>query len=117
MDGGNGRWAESRGEPPREAGHKAGQRRGASHRPGLLPPPGIDAPTPYALQRAVNWARPAGEVDALMGLLREFLVSERGEILETDIRLVAIGDLSRLPEAVREVLDPSAARPEAQRQR
>ncbi len=41
-----------------------------------------------------------------MGLLTEFLVSERGEILENDIRLVAIGDLSRLPEDVREVLDP-----------
>jgi undecaprenyl diphosphate synthase len=41
-----------------------------------------------------------------MGLLREFLMSERGEILENDIRLVAIGDIGRLPEAVREVLDP-----------
>jgi undecaprenyl diphosphate synthase len=42
----------------------------------------------------------------LMGLLREFLVSERSEILENDIRLVAIGDLSRLPPFVRDVLDP-----------
>src|SRR5581483_11649340 len=49
---------------------------------------------------------PAGEVEALMGLLREFLVSERGEILDNDIRLVAIGDLGRLPPFVREVLDP-----------
>jgi undecaprenyl diphosphate synthase len=102
MDG-NGRWAELRGEP-REAGHKAGSaavRRvvRASRRLG------IDALTLYAFSEQ-NWARPSNEVDALMGLLREFLVSERGEILENDIRLVAIGDLSRLPEAVSEVLDP-----------
>jgi len=102
MDG-NGRWAELRGEP-REAGHKAGSaavRRvvRASRRLGL------DALTLYAFSEQ-NWARPAGEVDALMGLLREFLVSERSEILENDIRLVAIGDLSRLPAFVRDVLDP-----------
>jgi undecaprenyl diphosphate synthase len=102
MDG-NGRWAECRGEP-REAGHKAGSdavRRIVRVCRRL----GIDALTLYAFSEQ-NWARPAGEVDALMGLLREFLVTERGEILENDIRLVAIGDLGRLPEGVREVLDP-----------
>jgi undecaprenyl diphosphate synthase len=102
MDG-NGRWAELRGEP-REAGHKAGSaavRRvvQASRRLGL------EALTLYAFSEQ-NWSRPAGEVDALMGLLREFLVSERDEILHHNIRLVAIGDLSRLPGGVREVLDP-----------
>src|SRR6202789_3959147 len=92
MDG-NGRWAECRGEP-REAGHKAGSdavRRIVRVCRRL----GIEALTLYAFSEQ-NWARPAGEVDALMGLLREFLVSERDEILENDIRLVAIGDLSRL---------------------
>src|SRR5271169_2088150 len=102
MDG-NGRWAESRGEP-REAGHKAGS--AAVRRiVRVCRRLGIDALTLYAFSEQ-NWARPAGEVDALMGLLREFLVSERDEILENDIRLVAIGDLSRLPPFVREVLDP-----------
>ena len=102
MDG-NGRWAESRGEP-REAGHKAGSaavRRVVRVCRRL----GLDALTLYAFSEQ-NWARPPGEVDALMGLLREFLVSERDEILHNDIRLVAIGDLRRLPPAVREVLDP-----------
>jgi undecaprenyl diphosphate synthase len=102
MDG-NGRWAECRGEP-REAGHKAGSaavRRIVRVARRL----GIEALTLYAFSEQ-NWARPAGEVDALMGLLREFLVTERDEILDNDIRLVAIGDLSRLPESVREVLDP-----------
>ncbi len=102
MDG-NGRWAELRGEP-REAGHKAGSRAvrkivRASRRLGL------DALTLYAFSEQ-NWARPQGEVEALMGLLHEFLVSERDELLDNDIRLVAVGDVSRLPPFVREVLDP-----------
>jgi undecaprenyl diphosphate synthase len=102
MDG-NGRWAEMRGEP-REVGHKEGSaavRRVVRACRRL----GLDALTLYAFSEQ-NWTRPAGEVDALMGLLREFLVSERGEILHHNIRLVAIGDLGRLPPAVREVLDP-----------
>src|SRR5690242_2925649 len=102
MDG-NGRWAEQRGEP-REAGHKAGSaavRRVVRACRRL----GVDALTLYAFSEQ-NWARPSGEVGALMGLLHEFLVSERGEILDNDIRLVGIGDLRRLPPFVREVLDP-----------
>jgi undecaprenyl diphosphate synthase len=102
MDG-NGRWAQLRGEQ-REAGHKAGS--AAVRRiVRVCRRLGLDALTLYAFSEQ-NWSRPSGEVEALMGLLTEFLVSERGEILENDIRLVAIGDLTRLPEAVREVLDP-----------
>jgi undecaprenyl diphosphate synthase len=102
MDG-NGRWAESRGEP-REAGHKAGS--AAVRRiVRVCRRLGLEALTLYAFSEQ-NWARPPGEVEALMGLLREFLVSERDEILHNDIRLVAIGDLGRLPAAVRAVLDP-----------
>jgi len=104
MDG-NGRWATLRGER-REAGHKAGSaavRRvvRASRRLG------VQALTLYAFSEQ-NWARPGGEVDALMGLLEEFLTSERDEILDNGIRLVAIGDLGRLPELVRAALDPLA---------
>ena len=105
MDG-NGRWAEARGEP-REAGHKAGSaavRRVVRAARRL----GLEALTLYTFSEQ-NWARPLGEVEALMGLLREFLVTERSEILENDIRLVAIGDLERLPPTVREVLDPLRA--------
>ncbi len=104
MDG-NGRWATLRGER-REAGHKAGSaavRRVVRAARRL----GIRALTLYAFSEQ-NWARPGGEVDALMGLLEEFLRSERGEILENGVRLVAIGDLSRLPEFVRAALDPLA---------
>jgi undecaprenyl diphosphate synthase len=104
MDG-NGRWAERRGEA-RAAGHKAGSaavRRVVRAARRL----GISALTLYAFSEQ-NWSRPGGEVDALMGLLEEFLRSERGEILDHGIRLVAIGDLSRLPEHVRNALDPLA---------
>jgi undecaprenyl diphosphate synthase len=104
MDG-NGRWAVLRGER-REAGHKAGSdavRRVVRVSRRL----GVSALTLYAFSEQ-NWARPEGEVDALMGLLEEFLRSERGEILDNGIRLVAIGDLSRLPPFVRDALDPLA---------
>ncbi len=102
MDG-NGRWAELRGEP-REIGHKSGS--AAVRRVVRLARRlGLTALTLYAFSEQ-NWARPPGEVDALMGLLEDFLVSERDEILDNQIRLVAIGDLDRLPGFVRDVLDP-----------
>jgi undecaprenyl diphosphate synthase len=102
MDG-NGRWAQLRGQP-RNAGHREGAdavRRTvrASRRLGLR------ALTLYAFSEQ-NWARPEDEVDALMLLLRDFLLSEKGEILDNGIRLNAIGNLGRLPALVRAVLDP-----------
>jgi undecaprenyl diphosphate synthase len=102
MDG-NGRWAQQRGQP-RAAGHRQGaeavrQTVRAARRLGLR------ALTLYAFSEQ-NWARPEDEVDALMVLLRDFLLSERGEILDNGIRLNAIGNLGRLPALVRAVLDP-----------
>jgi undecaprenyl diphosphate synthase len=102
MDG-NGRWAQLRGQP-RVAGHREGSRTvrrivRAARRLGLR------ALTLYAFSEQ-NWARPDEEVDALMQLLRDFLVSERDEILGNGIRLNAVGNLGRLPAIVRAVLDP-----------
>jgi undecaprenyl diphosphate synthase len=104
MDG-NGRWAEQRGLP-RTEGHRRGSdavRRvvRAARRVG------VEALTLFAFSEQ-NWARPRLEVQLLMSLLREFLVSERGEILDNGIRLRAIGDLTRLPPEVSGVLDPLA---------
>lgn len=104
MDG-NGRWAELRGKP-RMAGHKAGShtvRRivRAARRLGLR------ELTLYAFSEQ-NWGRPREEVEALMVLLQDFLVSEREEILQNTIRLRAIGDTSRLPEHVRVALETLA---------
>lgn len=102
MDG-NGRWAQLRGDP-RKRGHREGSaavRRvvRAARRLGLR------ALTLYAFSEQ-NWARPEDEVDALMELLREFLLTERGEILGNGIRLNAVGNIGRLPHVVRAVLDP-----------
>jgi len=102
MDG-NGRWAQLRGHA-RVRGHREGSQAvrrtvRAARRLGLR------ALTLYAFSEQ-NWARPEEEVDALMELLREFLLSERDEILDNGIRLQAIGNLGRLPAIVRAVLDP-----------
>ena len=102
MDG-NGRWAQLRGDE-RVAGHREGSKavRRIVRAARRL---GIKALTLYAFSEQ-NWARPDLEVDALMQLLREFLLSEREEILENGIRLNAVGNLGRLPSIVRAVLDP-----------
>jgi undecaprenyl diphosphate synthase len=102
MDG-NGRWAQQRGLPRRE-GHREGSdavRRVVRAARRL----GIRALTLYAFSEQ-NWARPEDEVDALMLLLREFLLSERDELLDNGIKLHAVGNLGRLPSLVRAVLDP-----------
>ncbi len=102
MDG-NGRWAQLRGHS-RAAGHREGAsavRRTVRSARRL----GLRALTLYAFSEQ-NWARPEDEVDALMQLLREFLLTERDEILDNGIRLNAVGNLGRLPALVRAVLDP-----------
>lgn len=100
MDG-NGRWAQLHGRP-RTEGHRAGSdavRRivRASRRLG------VSALTLYAFSEQ-NWGRPATEVQALMDLLREFLLSERQELLDNGIRLRGVGRTERLPPFVGEVL-------------
>src|SRR5258708_25522038 len=105
MDG-NGRWAQMRGQP-RAAGHREGS--AAVRRiVRLARRLGLRALTLYAFSEQ-NWARPEEEVDTLMLLLRDFLLSEKGEILDNGIRLNAVGNLGRLPALVRAVLDPLRA--------
>ena len=101
MDG-NGRWARGQGLK-RVLGHRRGSRtvRDVTTECARL---GVDRLTLYAFS-SENWKRPKREIDFLMNLLREFLVEERGEIMENDIRFTAIGHLHRLPESVRTVLD------------
>ena len=101
MDG-NGRWAEARGRP-RLAGHREGAEsvRAVTRSARRL---GVKALTLYAFS-AQNWARPEAEVEGLMGLLRDYLLGEREELMENDIRLAAAGDLDRLPPHVRGPLE------------
>jgi len=101
MDG-NGRWAQQQGQP-RTIGHREGSRavRRVVRAARRL---GIHAVTLYAFSEQ-NWQRPEEEVSALMQLLRDFLVSERDEILLHGIRVRGIGRLGRLPAHVKDVLD------------
>jgi undecaprenyl diphosphate synthase len=101
MDG-NGRWAELRGQPRLE-GHREGSVsvREVTRTARRV---GVPALTLYAFS-SQNWARPSEEVAGLMQLLREYLESERSEILDNGIRLNAIGEVEKLPRYVREPLE------------
>ncbi|MHC4850335.1 MAG: polyprenyl diphosphate synthase, partial [Planctomycetota bacterium] len=101
MDG-NGRWAETRGLP-RTRGHAEGVEsvRAITRECARI---GIGQLTLYAFSEE-NWRRPRREVRLLMRLLRRFLVGERGEIMDNDIRLTAVGRMDRLPDDVRRELE------------
>lgn len=60
---------------------------------------GIRYLTLYAFSTE-NWQRPKTEIKVLMGLLKRFLVNEKQEMLENNIRLNVIGEKERLPEDV-----------------
>ncbi len=94
MDG-NGRWARRRGMP-RIMGHRSGvkaARRIIEEARRL----GIGFLTLYAFSTE-NWSRPRQEVEALMGLLSDYLDSEVESLKRQGIRLRAIGQVERLPE-------------------
>jgi undecaprenyl diphosphate synthase len=67
---------------------------------------GIRVLTLYAFSTE-NWQRPKSEIAALMTLLKRFLISERKEMLDNNIRLNAIGQVERLPIDVRQELHRS----------
>jgi undecaprenyl diphosphate synthase len=106
MDG-NGRWAEHR-RLPRIVGHQRGVNavRAVVEECRAL---GVPFLTLYAFS-SENWGRPAGEVGALMALLGDFLRSELDTMLHNGIRLKVIGEMNRLPEAVRDILRQTVAR-------
>ncbi len=101
MDG-NGRWAEQRGQH-RNKGHEAGAEsvRDITRACGEL---GVEVLTLYSFSTE-NWGRPEDEVQALMALLARYLTDEIGELMDMGVRLRAIGELHRLPDSVRLLLD------------
>jgi undecaprenyl diphosphate synthase len=106
MDG-NGRWAEQR-QLPRIAGHH----RGVETVQAVVKECraiGISYITLYAFS-SENWGRPEEEVNALMGLLAEYLRSELKTMMARGIRLKVIGETNRLPVEARKVLDETVAR-------
>src|SRR5712664_535073 len=103
---GNGRWATSRGLP-RSTGHRAGAeaaRRVIEAAPRL----GIHTLTLFALSSA-NWKRPAGEVNAILRLLHEYLLAETTHCIEEGVRLSIIGRRDRLPATLRQAIADSEA--------
>jgi undecaprenyl diphosphate synthase len=100
MDG-NGRWAVRKGAA-----------RIFGHQNGVTPVDevvkasaelGIDYLTLYAFSTE-NWNRPIEEIDALMGLLVSTIKSETKKLLDNNIRLLTIGDLTKLPQNTRKEL-------------
>ncbi len=101
MDG-NGRWAQRRGQP-RIEGHRRGVQsvRGTIEECCRL---GIGQLTLYCLS-VENWKRPREELDFLMALLHQYLLAERAEIMEQNIRFTTIGRRTELPDNVLTEMD------------
>jgi undecaprenyl diphosphate synthase len=101
---GNGRWATSRGLP-RSAGHRAGAeaaRRIIEAAPRL----GIHTLTLFALSSA-TWKRPEAEVNGILRLLHEYLLTETSHCMEEGVRLSVIGRRDRLPATLRQAVADS----------
>lgn len=101
MDG-SGRWAERR-MLPRVAGH----------------PRGVDAAratVQYCIDNNIsvltlfafsseNWQRPAAEVKLLMTLLQKLLIEEAHQLNDNNVKLLVIGDMSRLSLALQAAIE------------
>ncbi|HMP02523.1 MAG TPA: polyprenyl diphosphate synthase [Gemmatales bacterium] len=105
MDG-NGRWARQQGLP-RIEGHRRGV---ASVRATIEECCRLDLQqlTLYCLS-VENWKRPKQELEFLMLLLEQYLVEERAEIMEQNIRFASIGRREGLPAEVLKELDQNVA--------
>ncbi len=103
MDG-NGRWARQQGLP-RIEGHRRGvlSVRATVEECCRL---GVGHLTLYCFS-SENWKRPQVELDFLMALLEQYLIEERAEILEQNIRFCAIGRREGLPDGVLREIDES----------
>jgi undecaprenyl diphosphate synthase len=101
MDG-NGRWAKARGLP-RIAGHRRGAE--AARRAVVA---AAELGVPYLTLfgfSSENWKRPPAEIQDLMGLLRHYLRGEVAELHRNGARLKVIGELSRLPTDIIDLID------------
>lgn len=106
MDG-NGRWAVSK-KKPRLFGHKAGAD-SVREIVETCREIGIEVLTLYAFS-SENWNRPAQEVSGLMSILKRYLNAELPRMQNNDIRLMSIGDRSRLPDSVRKTLETTISK-------
>jgi len=100
MDG-NGRWASLR-RRPRVFGHRNGVEsvRQVVKAAGEW---GVETLTLYAFSEE-NWKRPSDEVGVIMGLLDTYVRKECAELDRNNVQFRAIGDLDRLKESTRELI-------------
>jgi undecaprenyl diphosphate synthase len=101
MDG-NGRWAKARGLP-RTAGHQAGATAAERLIRFVGRRLGLKHLTLFAFS-VENWSRSEEEVTFLMGLLDRFIKEKLREFVEERVRLKVLGDVSALPERLRETV-------------
>ncbi len=101
MDG-NGRWAKRRGLP-RIMGHRAGVKTVRRI---------VEASTEIGVKVLTlftfsidNWKRPSYEVSSIMNLLYETTRQELEELIENNIRLIAIGRLGELSSKEKQMLE------------
>ena len=101
MDG-NGRWAKKR-LLPRSAGHSAGMKRmiALAQKAKEL---GINYLTVYALSTE-NFMRPKDELEGLYSLIKKYFKVQVKKLVKGGAALKVIGDLSLLPQDVKEVIE------------
>ena len=105
MDG-NGRWARRQGLP-RIEGHRQGAEtvRRVTEASARL---GIEQLTLYCLS-SENWKRPPEEIGFLMQLLQQFMVDQRGEVMQNNLRVEVIGRREGLPDSALREMDQTVA--------
>ncbi len=100
MDG-NGRWAKKR-NLPRSFGHKKGAERVEEIVEASLDL-GIKVLTLYAFSTE-NWLRPKDEVRFLMKLLKEYIKNQIKKLIEKNVKLNFIGDISEFSDDIKEMV-------------
>ena len=101
MDG-NGRWAKARGKE-RVYGHMEGAESVRACLE-LAVEKGVKYLSLYAFSEE-NWGRPEEEVNALMELLVKYLRQELSNMMNNNIRFLALGNRARLSEKVNTLID------------
>lgn len=102
MDG-NGRWAKKRGLP-RIFGHRQAMKNVKEIVTACAGLKNVRVLTLYALSTE-NWIRPKTEIMGLMSILKAYLKRELKTFMDNNIRLVTIGDITRLPAEQQRLLE------------
>lgn len=105
MDG-NGRWAKGQGEE-RLFGHRHGVE-AVREVVRTAAETGIRYLTIYAFSTE-NWGRPTEEVDGIMELIANAILSELDTLTRSGIRMEFIGDLASLPQSLKESIRTARA--------